>query len=334
MRKVAYWILTALGFGCRVALLSWGVLAIHWSNLPWEWARTGLAILFGLIGLGVLWALPAKRSWAVLAVMMTGLMGWWLAIPPLQERDWKPEVARLPRAIIEGDKVRLTGVRQFDYRTKSDFTVHYEEREVAISHLQAVDFFISYWEKDGAVAHTFVSFVFDNAPPVCVSIEARLERDEVYSVLTTCFKQAELIYIVGDERDIVRVRTNFRDEDVFLYRVRATPKESQFLFLAYLKRINELADAPTFYGPLSNNCTINIDRHAHANGEGGPFDYRLLLNGYVDALMYDRELIDTSVPFADLRKQASITAKAISSANDAAFSERIREGLRIPSVAQ
>ena len=62
------------------------------------------------------------------------------------------------------------------------------------------------------VSHTFLSFIFDNAPPVSISIETRPEVGEGFDPLASLFKQFELIYVVGDERDIVRVRTNYRDE--------------------------------------------------------------------------------------------------------------------------
>src|SRR5262249_28253851 len=94
-----------------------------------------------------------------------GLFGfglvWFIAIPPLHDRPWQPQVAVMPRAIIDGDSVRFTGYRNFDYRTRDDFTERWEEREVSLSHLTSVDFFISYWSV-GPVGHTFVSFNFDN----------------------------------------------------------------------------------------------------------------------------------------------------------------------------
>ena len=163
----------------------------------------------------------------------------------------------MPRATIDGDRVRITGVRNFDYRSRDDFTVRYKEREVSLSHLTALDFFISYW-MPGPVGHTFVSFIFDNAPPLNISIETRPEVHEGFDPLASLFKKYELIYVVGEERDIVGVRTNYRDEDVYLYRLRIPAENARRLFQVYLERINELADRPEFYHLLSNSCTINI----------------------------------------------------------------------------
>src|SRR5690606_5796873 len=153
------------------------------------------------------------------------------------------------------------------------------ERELSLASLVSVDLFVSYW-RIGPVAHTFASFNFDNGtPPVCISIETRPEIGEGFNPLASMFKQFELIYVVGDERDIVRVRTDHRGEDVFLYRIRASPEASRRLFGIYLSRINQLADRPEWYHLLSNNCTLNILRYARAaGGRHRRFDHRYLLN--------------------------------------------------------
>ena len=130
--------------------------------------------------------------------------------------NWQPDVAVMPRAFIDGDRVRITGVRNFEYRSVTDFTPRWEEREVQVSHLTSIDFYVSFWMR-GPVAHTFLTFNFDNAPPLCVSIETRPEVGEGFDPIGSMFKKFELIYVVGDERDLVRVRTNYRHEDVYLY---------------------------------------------------------------------------------------------------------------------
>lgn len=319
----------ALSVICQTLLVIWASLAIYWSNLPWPCARLILAVVFMVGGIVCLGIVRTKRSFQIFALTSFGVLIWWGTIQPTHQREWKPEVSVLPRAVIDGDRVKLSGVRQFEYRSATDFMPRYEEREVDLSHLQAVDLFVSYW-KMGPVAHTFVSFDFDNAPPVCISIEARLEKGEIYSPLASCFKQAELIYVVGDERDIVRLRTQYRNETVFLYRTRAKADGARKLFLSYLNKINQLADEPEFYHLLSNNCTVNIDRHAQRNAKRSPFDFRLLLNGYVDGFAYAQGILDTSVPFPELRQRSEITALARAAASDVDFSIRIRENLPKP----
>ena len=236
----------------------------------------------------------------------------------------------MPRATIDGDRVHITGVRNFEYRSVNDFTVRHEEREVQLSHLTAIDFFVSYWSKGligGLVGHTFLSFIFDNASPLSVSIETRPEVGEGFNPLASLFKQFELIYVVGDERDLVRVRTNFREETVYLYRLNTSPDDARRLFMVYLKRINELADQPEFYHLLSNSCTINIIRYANAAGRRGRFDIRHLLNGLIDSYLYHSGRVDTTLPFDELRRRSQIN-EAAQAANDAPdFSERIRASL-------
>jgi hypothetical protein len=265
---------------------------------------------------------------------LAAVAAWWACIPASHDRPWRPEVAVLPRAVIDDDRVRLSGFRNFSYRSAGDFDARYEQREVSLAHLVSVDLFVSYW-KVGPVAHTFVSFTFDDGtPPVCVSIEARPEVGERFNVLATLFKQYELIYVVGDERDLVRVRTEHRGEEVFLYRTRVTPEGARRLFRVYLDRINELADRPEWYHLLKNNCTLNIVRHARrAAGAGrARFDYRYLLNGLIDRYLYGEGVIDTSLGFEELRRRSHIndTAHAAGDAED--FSARVRASLPVPAA--
>jgi len=192
--------------------------------------------------------------------------------------------------------------------------------------LTAVDFFVSYWT-EVPVAHTFLSFVFDNAPPLSISIETRPKVGQGFDPLASLFKQFELIYVVGDEHDIVRVRTNFRKEAVYLYRLASSPDRERRLFLVYMTRINELADRPEFYHLLSNSCTINIIRYLNAAGRDGPLDIRHIFNGLVDNYLYYADWLDTTLPFAEVRRR-SLIDEAAQAADDAPdFSERIRASL-------
>jgi hypothetical protein len=324
--KLLGWVLAGIGFLCKALLAVWATLAIYFSNLPWAWLRLVLSVTFAAFGVWALWLThrPQMR-WAFAGLFLVMLV-WFLSIRPSQDRPWRPEVAVMPQAIVDGDRVRFIGFRLFDYRSTDDFTVRYEEREVLLSHLTAVDFFLSYW-KMGPVGHTFVSFCFDNAPPVCISIEVRTEVYEGFAPVASLFKQSELIYVVGDERDLVRVRTNYREEEVYLYRIQTSPERARRLFLVYLDRINELADQPEFYNLLSNNCTVNIVRSANAAGRDGRFDIRYLFNGLVDRYLYEVGAVDTSLPFEELRRRSRINEAARSAENAPDFSQRIRASL-------
>jgi hypothetical protein len=330
LSKVRNWLFRGIWHLFRVLLVAWATLAIYYSNLPSAGLRLALALVFAAVAIWLLWLSRDRRAFVVFVVLFLGVVAWFLSIAPSHDRPWRPEVAAMPRATIDGDRVHITGVRNFEYRSVNDFTVRHEEREAQLSHLTAIDFFVSYWSKGligGLVGHTFLSFIFDNALPLSISIETRPEVGEGFNPLASLFKQFELIYVVGDERDLVRVRTNFREETVYLYRLNASPDDARRLFMVYLKRINELADRPEFYHLLSNSCTINIIRYANAAGRKGRFDIRHLLNGLIDSYLYHSGRVDTTLPFDELRRRSQID-EAAQAANDAPdFSERIRASL-------
>jgi hypothetical protein len=307
----------------RAALVAWATLAIYYSNLPWTGLRQGLAGAFAAFSIWALWLSHRPHLTSVFLAMFLGVVGWWISISPSHDREWRPEVAVMPRAFIDGDRVRITGVRNFDYVGRNDFTVRWEEREVLLSHLTALDFYVSYFS-EGPVGHTFVSFIFDNAPPLSISIETRPEVGEGFAPIASLFKQFELIYLVGDERDLVGVRTNHRREPVYLYRLNSSADDVRRLLLVYLARINELADQPEFYHLLTNSCTINIVRYANAAGRAGRFDIRHLLNGLVDSYLYHSGRVDTTVPFSELRRRSLINSAAQAADGSPDFSQRIR----------
>ena len=333
MSRLLRWLVIGLNLLFRIIVITWTTLAIYYSNLPWPELRLGLAVAFAVFAIWAFWLSRRRLMPAVTFALVLGVIGWWFTIAPSHDRNWRPEVAVTPRAFIEGGRVRLTGVRNFDYRGRDDFTVHYEEREIELSHLTGLDFFVSYWS-EGPVAHTFVSFIFDNASPLSISIETRPEVGRGFEPIASMFKQFELIYVVGEERDLVGVRTNYRGEAVYLYRLNTRPADVRRLLMLYLARINELADRPEFYNLFTNSCTINIVRYANAAGREGRFDIRHLFNGLIDSYLYHSGRVDTTLPFDELRRD-SLIDKAAQAADDAPepeFSRHIRASL--PTVAR
>jgi hypothetical protein len=286
-------------------------------------------VLAGAFAAFAIWALllSRQRQMSLVAIVLfLGVLVWWISIPPSHDRNWRPEVAVMPRAVIDGDHVRITGVRNFDYRSKDDFTVRYEQREVQLAHLTALDFYVSYWS-EGPVGHTFLSFIFDNASPLSISIETRPEVGQGFDPIASLFKQFELIYVVGEERDLVGVRTNHRRETVYLYRLNTSADDARRLLLIYLARINELADRPEFYHLLTNSCTINIVRYANAAGREGRFDIRHLLNGLIDSYLYHSGRVDTTLTYEELRRRSLINEAAEAADGAPDFSQRIRASL-------
>jgi hypothetical protein len=320
------WLIAVIWFLCRAALVTWATLAIYYSNLPSAGMRLALASAFAAFTIWAVWFSRQRRMSVIAIALFLGVAVWWMTILPSHDRHWRPEVAVMPRASIDGDRVRLTGVRNFDYRARDDFTVRYEEREVLLSHLTALDFYVSYFMA-GPVGHTFLSFIFDNAPPLSISIETRPEVGEGFAPIASLFKQFELIYVVGDERDLVGVRANYRHEAVYLYRLNTSPDDARRLLLIYLARINELADRPEYYHLLTNSCTINIVRYANAAGRVGRLDIRHLLNGLVDGYLFYSGRIDTTLPFDELRRRSLINEDAAAADGAPDFSQRIRASL-------
>jgi len=310
----------------------WGVLALRYSDLSPAWLRATVTAGFGLLALLTLGAVVVRRrraiALAVLGVAFVALLLYWRSIAPSNDRDWAPEVARVPRATIAGDLITLHDIRNFDYRTETDFTPAYYDRTFDLRRLDALDLVTSYW-MGPAIAHVFLSFGFGE-DHVAVSVEARKEHGEGYSSVQGFFRRYELIYVVGDERDLIRVRTNYRrdpPEDVYLYRVRAPSENARRLFLEYVRAINELAERPRFYDTLTTNCTTTILLNTRVNPEHLPLSWKVLLSGHAAEYAYEWRRLDTSMPFPELQRRSRINeaARAADQATD--FSRRIRAGL-------
>lgn len=316
-------------FLARVLLIAWATLAIYFSNLPWSEFRLAGAATFAIFGAIALFLSRTRVMRRAFFAIFLAVAVWWTAIPPSHDREWRPEAAVLPHASVTGDTVRIFNVRNFEYRSRNDFTPRYETREVKLSSLRGIDFYISYW-REGIVAHTFLSFIFDDAPPLSISIETRPEVHEGFDPLASLFKQFELIYVVGDEKDLVGVRANHRQEQVYLYHLNSPAEDARRLFLVYLERINELADHAEWYHLLSNNCTLNIVRYANAAGRKGRFDIRHLFNGLFDSYLYHAGYVNTDLPFDELRRRSLINEAAERAEKAADFSAEIRKGLPLP----
>jgi hypothetical protein len=311
---------------------AWGGLALHYSDLSPAWLRDALAAAFGGLALAALGSIGSRRRrrtlLGVLAAAYVGLLLYWGTIVPSHDRAWAPEVARLPHATMAGDLVTFHDVRNFDYRTETDFTPAYYDRTFDLRRLDALDVVTAYW-MGPAIAHVFLSFGFGD-DHLAVSVEARKELGEGYSSVQGFFKRYELIYVVGDERDLIRVRTNYRrdpPEDVYLYRLRGPVENARRVFLDYVRAINALRDRPRFYDTLTTNCTTTILLHSHVNPGHLPFSWKALLSGYAAEYAYDQGRLDTSLPFGELQSRSRINDAARWADQAPDFSRRIRRGL-------
>jgi Domain of unknown function (DUF4105) len=277
-------------------MVTWASLAIFFSNLPWEPVRLALAIVFPTGVVAAFAFLPRRRRTLVWFLGAFGLVVvWFWLIPASNNRDWKPSVAREPHAIVDGNKVAVFDIRDFQYRSETDFTPHYYDKTFDLDKLKGVDFVLCSWGiKD--IVHTMLSFDFDGGDHLALSIETRLEKGQPQTAIRGLFKQYELIYILADERDLFRVRTNFRKEKMWLYPTNATPEQARALFLDVIKTVNRLYEKPQFYNTLCDNCTTGIVPHLRHIGLHLPFDFRLILNEWTDQMALDAGWISSDLP--------------------------------------
>jgi len=314
-------------------MTAWAAGAIYYAPVLSAKLRAAVAIGFVLaVALAFLLLPNRRRTLAGFIGVFALLVVLFFQIPASNDRDWQPEVAVTPWAEVKGDLVTVHGVRNFVYRTESDFDARWEDRTYDLRKLDSADVIAVYWAGK-AIAHIMLSFGFQDKDYLAVSIETRKANGESYSTLAGFFRNYELIYVAADERDVVRVRSNYREpqEDVYIYRTRAPVRNVRRVFLDYIQTMNDMRERPRFYNTLTTNCTTSILTHTKMNPESPPLSWKVLLSGYVPAYLYERGRIDTSMPFAELEKISLINGRAHAADKDPNFSRRIREGMPRPS---
>jgi len=315
-----------------VVTTGWGALTLFYLGPGSEIVRTSLAWAFAAFGLITVGALAMGwvrwRAVGVFAVAFVLALLVWGNATPSNSRDWQPEVAVLPHATIDGDRVTVHNIRNFDYRSETDFTPAYYDRTFDLRKLDRVDLVAVYWIGP-AIAHLFLTFGFGDEH-LAISIEARKDRTKPYGTVPGFFQQYELVYVVGDERDVIRLRTNYRKsppEDVYLFRVVGPIENGRRVFLDYLRDINKLRTQPRFYNTLTTNCTTMILAHSAVNPGHIPYSWKVLLSGYAPEYVYERGRLDQSLPFEELKRRSLINAAAQAADKAPDFSKRIRAGL-------
>jgi hypothetical protein len=321
--------------GIVTAMTIWGAAMLYFSPLlPDRW-RALAAGAFASLSLLAFLFLPGRRRTLLVSVCAFALLVvLFLRIPASNDRDWQLDVARLPYAEVNGDRITIHNVRNLVYRSETDFTPRWETRIYDLNKLDSVDLIAVYWAGK-AIAHIMVSFGFAGKDYLTVSIETRKEKGESYSTLAGFFRQYELYYVVADERDVVGVRTTYRQpqEDVYIYRVKGPLKNTRRVFIDYLKSMNELRERPGYYNTLTTNCTTSVLFHTRMNPESPPMSWKILLSGYVPDYLYELGRLDNTKPFAELERLSRVNERAHGAGADAAFSQRIREGLPMPGPA-
>ena len=309
--------------------IAWASGAVYYdAPLPdaGKWDRALLALGYALIVLLTMLALGSRRrrflGWVV-AISLIAVP--WFLKKPVQQADWKPTASRLPLALKEGNTVTFHNFRHFDYDDTGKPTERWESRTVDLSKLEGLDF-VHHALGNGLLAHPLLSFNFGDDGRIAFSVEARFRKGQEFSPLQGLYKQYNLVYLVGDERDFLKDRAIVRNEPVRLYRLTYPLERIREIFLETIETMNGLREEPRFYNSLTANCTTSYIRQASA-GKRPRFDYRIILNGFMESLFYERGLIAAEgLSLEDLVEQASINEAAREAREDPAFSNRIREG--------
>lgn len=319
-------VLPVLVYPAVALFVLWAFGAI-WYDFPKPLGKP-LSLVF-LISVPVLWFFTGRRFRWFAPVLPFVVMAIWLTQKPRADRDWLPDVSKRAYAEINGDEIVFHNVRNIDYRTETEFDPVWETRKVRLSELTGIDVAITYWGSP-YIAHPILSFQFENSPPICFSIETRKEEGESYSSIGGIYRQYELIYIVADESDIIRLRSDFREgEDVYLYHLNISSGKARERFMEYVTTLNELKEKPRWYNAITTNCTTSI-RSQHSSSERPGWDWRLLVNGLADNMLYENGALRTGgLSFVELKKRSLVKSASVTLSSAPDFSRRIREDLPV-----
>jgi hypothetical protein len=314
------------------------VLSAIWANLAIAYQLPGPAIVrigaylaLDLIALAALVAVLQRRYWRavfVYAAVFALVLAWSGSISASNDKNWAADVVHGITGGVDGDRLSARDVRNFSWRTEADYTERWEQRTYDLSKLRSLDLFLVYW-MGPSIAHTIMSFGFDDGRYLDFSIELRRARHDQYSAIAGFFKTHELIYIGADERDLMTLR-KVRNEQIRLYRLRTPPERARALLVEYIEQANDLAINPKFYNTLTTNCTTAIFDMMRAVTSSIPFDWRIILTGYLPGYLYEHGAVDTRVPLEELRERADVTGRVDGNLSEVEFSSRIRDGVPVP----
>jgi hypothetical protein len=309
-------------------LTLWAVSALY-VDFRIEALRIPLTVIYVVAIVAILFKVK-PRLWAA-ALCFAGfciVLTWWLSLKPSNDGNWLPDAERTAWAEINGDQVTIHNLRNCDYVTKTEYSNCWSDRTVYLSQLRYADLFFTTWGPK-YIGHPIVSFQFGDHDHIAFSIEARYKVGQGYSAILGFFRQYELIFITADERDVIRLRTNYRkDEEVFLYRTTVSADRAREIFLVYVDYLNKLRDHPEWYNAVTRNCTTTLDTKIAADVQHPqPWNYQLLLNGTLDELLYERgRLVTGGLPFPELKEREHINAAGRAADGSPDWSALIRQG--------
>jgi hypothetical protein len=331
MRRILRAVATGLIALSLVLSAVWANLAIVYQLPASTGVRIAACLVLDMIALAALVGVVLRRRWrAVLiyAVAYAIFLAWSGSIRASNDRNWAADVAHGITGVIDGDRLSASNVRNFSWRTETNYSERWEQRTYDLSKLRSLDLFLVYW-MGPSIAHTIMSFGFEDGRYLDFSIELRRARNDQYSAVAGFFKTHELVYIGADERDLMTLR-KVRDEQIQLYRLRTPPERTRALLAEYIKQANDLAARPKFYNTLTTNCTTTIFNMMRAVTSSIPFDWRIMLTGHLPSYLYEHGAVDARIPFEELRQRADVTGQVDASLSEIEFSSRLREGVPVP----
>ncbi len=312
-----------------LALSAWTAAALWFQAPAGPRARQlliGLWLLFSVVAAVGVWRGHGAAALLAFGLAYAAVLLWWHTLKPSNERQWADDVAHTSHGEVSGDAVTLHNVRNFRWRSRTDYTQRWETRHYDLRQLRSLDMITSYW-RSRAIAHVLFSFGFADGRYVVFSVEIRRERGEAFNEIGGFFKEFELSVIATDERDVVAVRTNVRGEDDYLYRLRLPPADIRSLFLAYVEQTNQLVHTPRFYNTVTVNCTTLVYRMLRHIVGALPLSYRVLFSGYLPEYVYALGGLDGRYSLAELRALGRITERAKQAGDTEHFSAAIRAGI-------
>jgi Domain of unknown function (DUF4105) len=324
MDRIAEGIIPALMLVVAALVALWVAGAIYFDVCGAS-GRGRLLAAGWVLGVVVLFAVwrPLWQPFAALLGAAALFLAWWLRQRPSHDRDWDPAVAVLSRAVRDGDAVTIENLRNFDYCALDEFTPRYETRRFHLANLKGADIIFFTWGSPW-MSHPVLVFNFGADGRVCMSIEVRYRKGQLYSLLRSLFRQQELIFLAAEERDVILRRTKYgRDQAAYLYRFTATTEELRATFLDYIEAINSIYEKPRWYHGLCANCTTMFYRLPHSRRR---CDWRVLANGRLDKALYEDGRLDCTLPFPELRRSAYLNQVANSAPEDE-FGDHIRREL-------
>jgi hypothetical protein len=325
---------TALATLIFVAAAAWSALAL-WYRLPAARVARALGVLawaaFCAATLLAQWRGHGYAAVTAFGAGFAAVLAWWTRLEPTHDSAWADDVAEMTTGTIEGSRITLRNVRNFEWRSATDFTPRWETRVYDLDRLRSVDMIMSYW-RGPSIAHLLISFGFDDGAHVVFSVEIRRKKIQRFSEIGGFFKEFELCVIAADERDAVRLRTNARAERVFLYRLQLSPAAMRQLFLGYVEEANALVRAPRFYNTITVNCTTLVYQMMNRIVGGLPLSYRLLFSGYMPEYVHAVGGLDRRYSLEELRAGGYVSERGRRSAGGPDYSAEIRRG--VPGIEE